>query len=157
MEILTYVPSNAVLLMSGYEIKGWSEIKLMRNAPGYKQIRGIRAKHTRSRFLDRSASMKISTFQSEPVNEVLSMIHGVDIQTGACRLEIMLKEPTGTSLFNTTTAYILAYPELSYSGDLAIHTWELACDEATFWVGNSKPGAAGIIDGAISKLKSFVS
>lgn len=155
MEVLTYVPSNAILLLSGYEIKGWTEIKVARNSPGFRQIRGIRNKHTRTRILDRSATLKISVFQSEPVNEVLSIVHGADMQTGAGRLEIMLKEITGTSLFNTTTAYITGYPELAYSGDLAINTWEIACDEATISIGNSKPAQGGILDSVISKVSNI--
>lgn len=155
MEVLTYVPSNVCLFLSGYEIKGWTEIKVSRNAPGYRQIRGIRAKHTRTRILDRSAKLTITVFQSEPVNEVLSIVHGADMQTGAGRLEIMLKEITGTSIFTTTTAYITGYPEMSYSGKLATNTWEIACDEATISLGNSTPGQKSVLDNAISKVTSL--
>lgn len=157
MEVLTYVPSNVSLLFSGYEIKGWTQITASRNAPNYKQIRGIHSKHTRSRFLDRSAILKISTLQSEPVNDVLSLILSMDNRTGACRLEVMLKESTGTSLFSTTSGYILAFPEISYSGELATYTWEIACDDATFWVGKTKPALAGMLAGGVSALKGLVS
>ena len=95
MEVLTYVPSNVVLLISGYPITGWNSIKIVRNAPSFKQIRGIRGKNTRVKLEDTSAVLTIETPQTELVNEVLSKCIEADENTGNVRLELTLKDITG--------------------------------------------------------------
>lgn len=156
MDVLTYVPSNVILLVSGYQIEGWTEIRVARNAPGFKQIRGIRGKNTRTRIQDSSATITIKTFQTELLNEVFSTIHDIDLAQGTCRLEIALAETTGTTFFSTTTGYVLAYPEISYGSELGEVTWTVACDESAFQLGSARSVAVGIVQNSISQLKDFV-
>jgi hypothetical protein len=156
MEVLSYVPSNVVLLISGLQIQGWNNIRISRNAPAFRQIRGIRGKNTRTRIKDSSATLTIETPQTSLVNEVLSKCLEADLETGAVRLEITLKETTGTSFFSTTTAYITAYPELSYSNSIGSNTWTLSCDESQVFIGCARSAAVGIVENGISRLKSFV-
>lgn len=157
MDVLTYVPSNVVLLISGVQIEGWNTIKITRNAPSFKQVRGIRGKNTRTRIKDSSASITIETPQTELINEVFSKCLEADEQTGNVRLDITLREITGTSFFNTTTGYVLGRPELSYSNGLANNTWSLSCDDSQMYLGCAKSAAVGIVEDGISRLKDFVS
>lgn len=156
MEVLTYVPSNVVMLFSGYQIEGWTSIKITRSTPVFKQIRGIRGKNTRTRVKDSSVTLTIETPQTSLVNEVLSKCLEADLQTGAVRLEITLKETTGTSLFATTTGYITGYPDLSYTNSLGSNTWVLSCDDSHIYIGCAKSAAVGIVENGIARLKSFV-
>lgn len=82
MEVLTFVPSNVVLLLTGYQIQGWDSIKIAENTPTFKQIRGIRGKNTRTRIIDSSATITITTPQTELINEVLDMCLQADRATG---------------------------------------------------------------------------
>ena len=157
MDVLTYVPSNVVLLFSGLQIEGWNSIKVTRNSPVFKQIRGIRGKNTRTRIIDSSATITITTPQTELINEVLDMCLQADKATGNVRLDITLRESTGTSFFNTTTGYVLGRPELTYSKGIAMHTWTLSCDDSQMFVGCAKSAAVGIVQDGVSRLKDFVS
>lgn len=157
MEVLTYVPSNISLLISGYRIEGWNRISIARNSPTFKQIRGIRGKNTRVRNKDTSATLTIETIQTGLVNEVLSMVLEADEVQGTARLEISLKDMTGTGFFSTTTGYITAYPEMSYSGDIGSVVWTIACDESLLHIGNAESAAVGIVNNGVSRLKGFVS
>lgn len=157
MEVLTYVPENVVLLISGYQIEGWDSIRVARNSPAFRQIRGIRQKNTRVRMKDTSTTITLEVPQTGLVNEVLSKCLEADIKTGSVRLEISLKEITGSSFFNTTTAYILAYPELNYKGTLSTNTWTLGSDESQMYLGAAKSAAVGIVENGVARLKDFVS
>lgn len=157
MDVLTYVPSNVVLLISGVQIEGWNTIKITRNAPSFKQVRGIRGKNTRTRINDSSATITIDTPQTELINEVFSKCLEADEQTGNVRLDITLREITGTSFFNTTTGYVLGRPELTYSNSLANNTWSLSCDDSQMYLGCAKSAAVGIVQDGVSRLKDFVS
>lgn len=157
MDVLTYVPSNVVLLISGVQIEGWNTIKITRNAPSFKQVRGIRGKNTRTRINDSSATITIDAPQTELINEVFSKCLEADEQTGDVRLDITLREITGTSFFNTTTGYVLGRPELTYSNSLANNTWSLSCDDSQMYLGCAKSAAVGIVQDGVSRLKDFVS
>ena len=145
MEVLTYVPSNVILVISGWQVQGWNEISVVRNTPGFKQIRGIRGKNTRTRVQDTSATLTIKVPQTENMNEVMSAIHDADLEDGTARLEIMLAEVTGNSFFSTATGYIVAYPELAYTGDMSERVWTIVCDESSFQVGSARSAAVGIV------------
>ena len=157
MEVLTFVPSNVVLLLAGYQIQGWDSIKISENTPTFKQIRGIRGKNTRTRIIDSSATITITTPQTELINEVLDMCLQADRATGNVRLDITLREITGTSFFNTTTGYVLGRPELSYSKGIAMNTWTLSCDDSQMFSGCARSAAVGIVQDGVSRLKDFVS
>lgn len=156
MEVLTYVPSNVILVISGWQVQGWNEISVTRNAPGFKQIRGIRGKNTRTRMHDTGATLTIRVPQTEDMNEVMSAIHDADLEEGTARLEIMLAEVTGNSFFSTATGYITAYPELTYTGDMSERVWTIVCDESSFQVGSARSAAVGIVQNGVSRLKDFV-
>lgn len=157
MEVLTYAPSNIVLLISGYEIKGWNEIKITRNSPGFKQIRGIRGKNTRTRIKDTSAVMTIQTYQTELLNQVMGLIYESDLVNGTCRLEITLRDLTSSSFFGTTTGYILNSPDMNNGRDVGTVTWTIACDETQMIHGCAVNAAIGIVENGVSRLKDFAS
>ena len=157
MEVLTYVPSNVALILSGSQIKGWNSITISRSDPVFKQIRGIRGKNTRTRIKNSSATITIETPQTELFNEVLSMVLEADSVNGTARLEISLMESTGSSFFTTNTAYISQWPELRYSGELGVNVWTLTCEDSEIFVGSAKSAAIGFIDNSVARLKQFVS
>lgn len=157
MEVLTYVPSNVALILSGSQIKGWNSITISRSDPVFKQIRGIRGKNTRTRIKNSSAIITIETPQTELFNEVLSMVLEADSVNGTARLEISLMESTGSSFFTTNTAYISQWPELRYSGELGVNVWTLTCEDSEIFVGSAKSAAIGFIDNSVARLKQFVS
>lgn len=157
MEVLTYVPSNVALILSGSQIKGWNSITISRSDPVFKQIRGIRGKNTRTRIKNSSAIITIETPQTELFNEVLSMVLEADSVNGTARLEISLMESTGSSFFTTNTAYISQWPELRYSGELGVNVWTLTCEDSEIFIGSAKSAAIGFIDNSVARLKQFVS
>lgn len=156
MEVLTYVPSNVSLIFSGYQLRGWDTIKLQRNSPSFKQIRGIRGKNTRTKINDTSATITISVPQTELAHEVFSKILEADIQTGNVRLEIALTDLTGSSLFASTTAYIVGYPTITYSSDIEMYEWTFSCEDSYMYVGAARDATLGLVDNAVSRLKDFV-
>lgn len=156
MEVLTYVPSNVVVLICGWQVEGWNEITITRNSPTMKQIRGIRGKNTRTHILDTSATITLSIPQTEYSNNTLSTMAFLDAKNGTARLELFILDSTSTSEFTTSTAYITGFPEVRYNGELTERVWTIQCEDSLMNVGYAKPAAAGIVEGGISKLKSFV-
>lgn len=136
-EVLTYVPSDVILLLSGYEITGWEAISIARSSPAFRQIKGIRGKNTRVQLPDSSAVITISALQTELLHEVLSKILEADIAEGTARLEISLSEISGGTRFSTINAYISGYPEIGYGKDNNTVVWTLLCENSDLTVGSA--------------------
>lgn len=157
MEVLTYAPSSVILLVSGLAISGWDRIAITPNSPVFRQIRGIRGKNTRTRIKDTSATVVIEVPQTELINEVFSKIIEADSVIGNVRLELTLKEMTGSTLFTTTVAYIDSRPEVVYTDKMEKRVWTIRCDESNMYVGAARNPALGIVQDGIARLQDFVS
>ncbi|MNQ35952.1 hypothetical protein D3C85_494590 [compost metagenome] len=150
-EVNTYSPKDVSLAFSGYVLTGWNTITVSRNTNAYTTVRGIRGKNTRVRNVDTSATISFSCLQTSDSNDIMSSIHAIDIATGSARIELTLKDASGTSLFSSKEAYIQGYPESTFSGDFSYRVWTINCltTESTWNVGgNSKPDTA-IFDSAV--------
>ena len=154
-EVATYVPDNVVMLISGYEIDGWNKITISRKAPSFILVRGIRGGHTRVRNPDTSCNIEIEVYQTSVLNDVFSKVLEVDMAQGQVRLEMTMQETTSTGLFVTSSAFVLGYPEVNRDATLGTVNWKLETYESIMQVGSAKSGAVGVVQGAVSKLKSF--
>lgn len=132
-EVATYSPADIVLVVSGFQIEGWSNISLTRNAPRFREIQGIRGKNTRCEELNTSATLSISIMQTEIANEVFSTILDLDSQYKTGRLTITLKDTFGESVFNSVDAYIGSDPVITYSNDIEYRNWTITCESTQGW------------------------
>jgi hypothetical protein len=138
MEVFTYRPGEVVLTVCGYLVEGWTSISVTRNSPTFKQIRGIRGKNTRVRLQDASGSIKVALTQTAITNDVFSEIVSLDRGTGTQRLEVVVKDTAGTSLFSSATAYLDGYPEVTFSASQTERSWDILCDKMdSFFVGGN--------------------
>ena len=142
MDVFTYRPGEVVLTLCGYVIEGWSSIAVAPSSPVFKQIKGIRGKHTRVKLQDKAGTIKIALLQTSIANDVLSELLSLDRATGTGRLEVVLKDTAGTSLFSSTTAYIEAFPEVTFSASQTERNWTILCDsmDSHFVGGNAEQG-----------------
>ena len=148
--LFTYSSKEVTLVIGGYTITGWEKISVSRNAPAFVPIRGIRGKNTRVRNTDTSATFSIPLLQTSMGNDVFSQIHTLDIERGTGRLEITLKDSSGTGVFGSSEAYIVDYPVVAYSGNFEYRVWTIfAQSTSTYNVGGN-----GKVDNIFSSILS---
>ena len=152
----TYSPSDVILTVGGYQLTGWQSISISRTVKGFTVIRGIRGKNTRVPNVDTSATITISLLQTSQGNDVLSYIHELDLNEGTGRIELMLKDNSGRSVFSSNEAYITGYPTSTYSGQFEYRNWEFFLQSTSTYVvsGNAKP-STDIFDRALSEAGNF--
>lgn len=161
--VLTYSPSDVELVIAGYSIAGWDSISISRRTDSFKPIFGIRNKHTRVRAgsattRDTSAMITFSLSQESASNDVLSYIHDLDIDQGTARIVLTLKDKSGKSVFSSDEAYIISYPQASFTNDFSNRDWRIFCQSTkTYLVGGNSRPQTSIFDTAINAASSFVS
>ena len=156
--IFTYSPREVQLIIAGYKVSGWESITITRAVDGFTPVRGIRGKNTRVRNTDTSATLTVPVMQTELSNEVLNSIHSQDLQLGSGRIEITLKDGSGTSVFSSNEGYILGYPPVTYSGGIEYREWRIFCQTtSTFEVGsNVESGVGDILSSGFSAARNAV-
>lgn len=155
-KVFTYNPREVLLTFGGYTITGWQSITITRSVDAFKPIRGIRGKHTRVRNADTSCTITIPLLQTSMGNDVLSRIHELDIANGTGRITLTLKDIKGTSVFNSTEAYILGYPEVVYSGEFEYRQWRLFCQTTSSYTVGGNAKITNIFSGLFSSAAGFV-
>ena len=116
--IYTYNPKEVTLVMGGYIFTGWESITITRNTKAFTPIRGIRGKNTRVKNRDTSATIVIPLLQTSSGNDVLTQIVEQDINFGTALISLSLSDGSGSSVFDSSEAYVTGFPTTKFSGGL---------------------------------------
>lgn len=124
--VLTYDPSSVTIIVCGYIIPGLVSVNMQWKSSVFSTRRGIRGVHTRVYTKDRNAVLCLEMLPTSVANDVFSEIVLQDAAAHAGRLEVMLKDSSGTTLFKTTDAYVTTFPELTFNAEgFVTRKWEI--------------------------------
>lgn len=165
MATLTYSPDSVMLIFGGYHATGWNTIAIQRNEAMVKQIRGIRGKNAKEYLPDTSCTISLTVPQAAEVNTILSEVLKLEEQSrGKVRLEIMLKDTSGGSVFTSVECYIGGWPSIEYTDSLSDVEWTFLCDSSEWSLAGNEAnrnsltdlvsGALGAVTGAAGGLFS---
>jgi hypothetical protein len=161
--VLTYDPSSVTIVVCGYIIPGLVSVKLEWRSSVFTLRKGIRGVHTRIYQPDRQATLILEVLPTSVANDVFTDIVLQDASEHAGRLEVMLKDTSGTSRFTTTDAYIATFPELSFNAEgISTRKWHIEILSFVKNSGNIGGNASNGIDitdilsGALSSAEGIV-
>lgn len=155
-DLFTYSPQQVILTIAGYQITGWQTIRAAKRMKAFQPINGIRGKNTRVRNLDTSGIITIPLIQTSQGNDVLSSIHGLDIERGTGRLTLTLKDLSGQTVISSDEAYIDGYPEIGFSGDIQYRNWTLVMQSANWYVGGNASAQSSVFDSSIGQIGNII-
>lgn len=151
-EINTYSPTDVSLTILGVKITGWESITISKTSPSFIVVPGIRGKHTRVENPDRSCTISFGLINTSGSNTTLSALHAADVTNGTAKLSLMLKDNSGESVFSSSDAYLISYPDVMFSGGFEYRKWDIFCQTVSDYNvgGNTKPKT--IIDSLFSSF-----
>lgn len=124
--VLTYDPSSVTIIVCGYVIPGLVSVSLQWKSSVFNTCKGIRGIHTRVYTQDRNACLVLEVLPTSIANDVFTQIVSQDAANHAGRLEVTLKDSSGTSRFETSDAYMTTYPELSFNSEgIQTRRWQI--------------------------------
>lgn len=153
----TYSPTDVTLAFGGYVLTGWNTINIQRVYSGFIPVDGINNKNTRVRNTNTAAVINFSCLQTGDANDLLSQLHALDLQTGAVRIALTLKDLSGSSIFTSSEAYILGYPEVVYSDSFEWRVWTLRCTSSEEYLvgGNTRPNTS-LFDSTLNSISDGI-
>lgn len=140
--IKTYSPKDLQLVLAGsYIVGGVVSLTASFPTPHFKVLRSTDGRNIRVRQRDTSCLLTVELLQTSTANDVFSSILSQDIATGLGRLSVSLADLSGSTRIGSANGFIVGYPELHYSGELATRLWNIQLLDTTYIVvgGNSMP------------------
>lgn len=145
--VLTYDPSSVIITVCGYQIPGIVSAGLMWQSEVFSIRKGIRGVHTRVYNQDRKSTLILEVLPTSIANDVFSEILLQDAALKSGRLEVAVKDASGTSRFQSNEAYIHTFPEVVFTADgLTTRKWEIEIMSFVSGSGNLGGNASNGID-----------
>ncbi|WYV99010.1 virion structural protein [Pseudomonas phage vB_PpuM-NoPa] len=126
--VLTYSPSDVKIILCGYVLTGIVSVTLKwKGTKPIRVVRGLNGQHTRVLNNDIQATVELEVLQTSITNDILSSIIAQDRRTQSARLEFSVSDTRGTTMYQSTDAFIGGWPEIGLSGELQTRKWEVEC------------------------------
>jgi hypothetical protein len=120
--------------------KGEDEfIQIAKQGENFMYKEGIDGEGTRSASKSNYFTVKVTLMQSSTANAILSAILLGDIALpgGAGVAPIMIRDKQGLSIFASTSAWIMKWPDLKYGKEVGQVEWEFGVHDPTVFIGGN--------------------
>lgn len=139
MAIATYAPKEVKVVVGIAPMIGFADgsfIDVEYNEEAFKPFTGADGYHARTKNANESGKITIKLSQTSPCNDILSVIHNVDRETGKGIVPIIIKDNSGTTLVVGAECYIEKFPKIGYGKEIEAREW-------VFYVANLKMNLGG--------------
>ena len=121
---------------------GWTDgdfLAITANEDAFTAVVGTSGEVSRSKTLNRSATIEINLMSTSPFNDIFSGIYIGDINAhgGAGVGEFHVVDLNGTSIHFAGNAWIRRPPDTTYGAEANIRTWTLECDRLETYTGGT--------------------
>ena len=125
-----YDPAQTDVIVGGVTITGFAEgtgIEIERDEDSYTKQTGSNGEVTRIMRNNRGAKITLTLLQGSESNLTLSNFNNVDENTGAGAVPVIVKDNTGGSVHEATTAWVQKPAKSTYSTAHESRVWILDC------------------------------
>lgn len=141
MALLTYSPSEVnVSIAALYFIDGFvdgSFVTITKDEQNFQYQKAIDGNIARLLRKDDTYTVSLSLAQTSAANDMLTLIHTVDLKTGLGKFPLFIKDGSGSSLFFATNCWIEKLPDLVFTTGIEARVWSIKCSFAAMTVGGN--------------------
>ncbi|RDB37406.1 MAG: DUF3277 family protein [Spirobacillus cienkowskii] len=140
MAIATYSPKDVLVVVGIVPMTGFADgsfVDVEFNEEAFKQYVGSDGEHARTKNANESGKITIKLSQTSPCNDILSVIHIADKETGNGIVPISIKDNYGTSLVFAAECYIEKAPKLGYGKEIETREWVFYAAKIKMHVGGN--------------------
>jgi hypothetical protein len=97
--------------------------------PTFTDKKGLDGKVTRSKTLDRRATVTITLMQVSACNDLLSALHVLDrdAPNGAGVVPLVIRDRNGRAVFQAAQAWISQAPQVTFDQEATSRAWVIRC------------------------------
>jgi len=119
MKLATFSPEDIVFSVNDYRVTDFADgtfVDINKNSQNFRQVRGIRGKHTRVHTRDRSGVITFRMMQTSNQNDLLSQLANADDLNMTGLLLVTIRDIGGQTGLQFGNAYLDGLPNLSFQG-----------------------------------------
>lgn len=135
-----YNPAEVNVIVGGLTISGFAEgtgIEVERDEDTFTKQTGSNGEVTRVMRNNRGGKMIFTLLQGSESNLVLSNFHNVDENTGTGVVPVIVKDNSGVSVHESTTAWVLKPAKAGYNTAHEARVWTLDCAQLIGSIGGN--------------------
>lgn len=141
MSSKVYDPQQLSVIFGVVPISGFAEdtmVNIDTEDPQYNATTDIHGNVTRFKVNKNLAKITITLTQSSPSNDVLSSYVEADRINNSGTFPVMIKDPNGTTLFSSTSAYVEQVPSVEFGNDNKNREWLIRATNINKFIGGVK-------------------
>ena len=141
MGLKTYDSSQVTLTVGVTGILGFEKgtgIKVSFEDNQFSVVKDNRGNTIRSKLNSTDALIEINLTQDSSSNDLLSNYAEVDRVTSAGTFPVMLKDNNGTSLLQSTSAWVEERPDMNFALELGVNVWVIRAINIGVFIGGIK-------------------
>ena len=134
----TFDPSQLSVVFGTTAIDGWAEdtmINIETEDQQYNDSTDIHGNVTRYKVNRNTALITLTLTEASPSNDVLSSYAELDKVSDAGSFPIMIKDPNGTTLFSSTSGYIIQKPAVEFGMEAKTREWQIKATNVSNFIG----------------------
>lgn len=144
--LATFTPADIVFSINDYiltDFASGSYIDIQQNSQRFRQVRGIRGKHSRVHTRDRSGVITFQMMQTSNQNHILSKLANADDLQMTGLLLVNIVDVGGTTGIQCGNAYLEGLPNVAFQSDTTTpRQWRIPFEFITRYdVGGTQKGA----------------
>jgi hypothetical protein len=142
-DVKTYGPDEVSLILAGIPLnQGWADgtfCRIAYNSDAFSLKVGTDGESVRTKSNDRSARISVILMQSSSVNDLLSALHNLDINSpgGAGVGPFLCKDNSGRSMYLAEKAWIVKPPDAEYGREAGTREWIIETGNLQSFVGGN--------------------
>jgi len=130
----TYDFDQVTVALGPIIIDGFQDGEGVTIEPGaetFTHVVGTDGKVTRSKTLNRTATVTIKLMQSSAANDLLSALHVVDrdAPNGAGVVTLFIRDDSGRALYKASEAWISSPPSVTFDREATAREWIISCSK----------------------------
>jgi len=154
MSVFTYSPCDIILSINDFIVEDFADgsfLEVNQNSYNYRQVRGIRGKHTRVHTRDRSGVITFRLMQTSKQNQILSQLANQDDLNQTGLLLVTIRDVGGDTGVQFGNAYLEGNPNLTFQARTTTpNEWRIYYEFVTRYdVGGNAKGVVDILTGAL--------
>ncbi len=119
---------------------GASTVLAITQEPIFTKVVSGDGRVTRSKTLDRSATISITVMSSSMANDFMTALANVDLlgKNGAGVVPFLATDGSGRAVYEASKAWISAWPDVDVQREATEYTWTIECSKLVRYDGGSR-------------------
>lgn len=145
MYIATYDPSKIILDVAGYKVENIETIRVEKQKPTFRLVKGIRGSYTRINTKDEGFDIRLTLKHTSKAISVFSEIALYDQLYNTGKLIVSLSDIGGETRLICEDAFLEGLPSFSFEAEQTDREWTIVCPRVSeiYIEGNQKINISG--------------